>query len=51
MPTVVETHTFLRQAAKLFDEQQKKAVIDFLADYPDAGDVIPGSGGVRKVRI
>ncbi len=24
--------------------------ITFIAHYPEAGDVIPGSGGVRKIR-
>lgn len=26
-------------------------MIEFLATYPNAGDVIPGTNGVRKVRI
>ena len=32
------------------DEERAEAV-DFLAERPDAGDVIPGTGGCRKVRI
>jgi hypothetical protein len=27
-----------------------EALAVFLIDHPDAGDVIPGSGGVRKLR-
>ena len=51
MQTVAETPVFSRQAVKLFDEDQKRALIDFLAANPDAGDEIPGTGGVRKVRF
>lgn len=50
MQTVAETPIFTRQASKLFDEEQKRALIDFLAEHPEAGDEIPGTGGVRKVR-
>lgn len=51
MQTVAETPTFSRQASKLFDEGQKRELIDFLAANPEAGDEIPGTGGVRKVRF
>ncbi|MGB3555168.1 MAG: type II toxin-antitoxin system RelE/ParE family toxin, partial [Jannaschia sp.] len=51
MQTVAETSVFSRQAAKLFDEDQKRELIDFLAANPEAGDEIPGTGGVRKVRF
>lgn len=51
MQTVAETPIFSRQAAKLFDEGQKRELIDFLAENPEAGDEIPGTGGVRKVRF
>jgi len=51
MQTIVETTLFTRQASKLFDEDEKKAIIDYLASNPFAGDEIPGTGGVRKVRV
>lgn len=51
MQTVVETPIFSRQAEKLFDEDQKRDLIDFLAANPEAGDEIPGTGGVRKLRF
>jgi len=51
MQTVAETPTFLRQTEKLFSEQEKGELIDFLAANPLAGDEIPGTGGVRKVRF
>lgn len=51
MQTVAETPAFSRQAAKLFDEHEKRELIDFLATNPLAGDEVPGTGGVRKVRF
>ncbi|WP_416877484.1 type II toxin-antitoxin system RelE/ParE family toxin [Litorimonas sp.] len=51
MQTVAETPMFIKQAAKLFSNAEKKAVIDFLAANPYAGDLIPHTGGVRKVRV
>ena len=51
MQTVAETPTFTRQASKLFTEDEKGELIDFLAANPLAGDVIPGTGGVRKLRF
>ena len=51
MHTVAETPTFSRQADKLFSEEERKELIDHLADHPEAGDEIPGTGGVRKLRF
>ena len=50
MQTVVETPTFMRQADKLFSEDERRELIDFLAKNPLAGDKIQGTGGVRKLR-
>ena len=51
MQTVAETPTFFRQADKLFSEDEKRELIHFLAQNPLAGDEIPGTGGVRKLRF
>ena len=51
MQTVVETPTFMRQADKLFSEDEKRELIDFLAKNPLAGDTIPGTSGIRKLRF
>ena len=51
MQTVAETPTFTRQAGKLFTEEERGALIDHLAKNPLAGDEIPGTGGVRKLRF
>ena len=50
MRTVIETPTFQRQAMEVWTQPQREAFIDFIASIPDAGDVIPGADGARKVR-
>ena len=51
MRTVAETPTFSRQADKLFNEGERRELIDYLAEHPLAGSEIPGTGGVRKMRF
>ena len=51
MQTVAETPTFTRQAERLFTEEERKELIDQLANHPTAGDEIQGTGGVRKLRF
>lgn len=48
--TVVETPFFLRKSATLMDEAERSDLVLFLGLNPDAGDVIRGTGGVRKAR-
>jgi hypothetical protein len=48
--TVVETAQFLRQAAAVWTEAERGEFVDYIARTPEAGDVIPDTGGVRKVR-
>jgi len=50
MLTVIETPIFQKQAAKIWSESERMAFIDWIADNPLAGDVIPGADGARKVR-
>ena len=51
MQKVGETPTFTRQADKLFSEEERRELIDCLAENPAAGDEIPGTGGVRELRF
>ena len=48
--TVIETPMFQKQAAEMWRDEEREAFIDFIAASPDAGDVIPGADGARKVR-
>jgi hypothetical protein len=47
--TVAETLAFLRQASGLWREEDRDAFVDFIAANPLEGDVVPESGGLRKV--
>jgi hypothetical protein len=51
MQTVVETPSYLADAERLFSPEERLAVVDRLAADPTCGVVIPGSGGIRKVRF
>src|SRR5262245_30447728 len=48
--TVIETPTFLRLADAIWDEGEREELVDYVARNPEIGAVIPGTGGVRKVR-
>jgi hypothetical protein len=48
--TIAETASFARSADKIWSEQERTELIDYLAHNPEAGDVIVGTGGVRKLR-
>jgi hypothetical protein len=48
--SVVETPEYLRRAKRLFDDAERIAIVDFLARDPTAGDIVPGTGGARKLR-
>jgi hypothetical protein len=51
MQTVVETPSYLADAERLFSSAERMAIVDRLAADPTCGVVIPGSGGIRKVRF
>ena len=50
MYTIIETPTFQEDAKKLWSEQERGAFCAWIAANPTIGDVIPGSGGCRKIR-
>ncbi len=50
MNTVVETEIFLRYASAIWTDLERMEFISWIAANPDSGDLIPGSGGCRKVR-
>jgi UDP-N-acetylmuramate-alanine ligase len=39
-----------RSAAKIWSEAELAELVDYVAHNPEAGDVIQGTGGVRKLR-
>ncbi|MNR00970.1 Toxin HigB-2 [compost metagenome] len=50
MFTIIETEIFKRYAESIWDDGERHEFITWLAANPLAGDVVPGSGGLRKVR-
>ena len=48
--TVAETPLFIRQAEAVWDDDERTEFVTFIAANPEAGDLITGTGGVRKVR-
>ena len=50
MLTFIETAIFTRLIDEYLSDDEYAALQRALVANPDAGDVIPGSGGVRKLR-
>ncbi|HEY8069924.1 MAG TPA: type II toxin-antitoxin system RelE/ParE family toxin [Burkholderiales bacterium] len=48
--TVAETQEYVRCAAKLLSAEERAGVVAYLAANPRAGDLMQGTGGVRKLR-
>ena len=48
--TVIETPEFLSATRKLMGDEERALLVDYLAYNPAAGDVLTGTGGVRKLR-
>jgi hypothetical protein len=49
--TVVETPSFLRDAASVLGEREKAELVFYLAANPDAGDIMPDTGGVSEAKL
>ena len=48
--TVVETGRFLKDADRLMPDTERAELVKFIAANPESGDLIPETGGVRKLR-
>ena len=48
--TVIETPIFQRDAARIWSSEERDEFVGWIAENPEAGDVIPGAHGLRKVR-
>ncbi|HET9088102.1 MAG TPA: type II toxin-antitoxin system RelE/ParE family toxin [Acidobacteriaceae bacterium] len=51
MQTVVETPTHLKAASALFTDAERADIVAAIASDPEAGDLMPGTGGYRKRRF
>lgn len=50
MITIAEVPEYIRQADKLLTESERQDVLSYLAAHPKDGDLIEGTGGIRKLR-
>ena len=50
MHSVAELPAYSRVANKLLSQDERYSLIAYLASHPRAGDIIEGTGGVRKLR-
>ena len=47
---MVETNQFAKRSAKFWSPGELDEFTSYIAGHPEAGDVVAGTGGVRKVR-
>jgi hypothetical protein len=47
---LIETHIFTRKLKTLLPNDEYRKLQHELVLQPDVGDIIPGSGGLRKLR-
>lgn len=51
LTSVVETPSYIAKASKIMSEAEMASVVSAIAADPEVGDVIRGTGGLRKARI
>ncbi len=50
MQTIVELPEFVKRSDKLLSEPERTSIINYLASHPASGDIMQGTGGIRKLR-
>jgi hypothetical protein len=48
--SVVELPRFILRAREIMHDTERERLVDHLARHPTDGDLVPGTGGVRKLR-
>jgi len=51
MHTVVETPSYLQEAEGLFSQKEMESIVLSVAQDPEVGEVMRGTGGFRKFRV
>ena len=51
LTAVAETNFFIARASRIMSDTERAQVVDAVAERPDAGVLIKGSKGLRKMRI
>lgn len=49
--TVIETPEFISRARGRMSDKEREKIIRFLSLNPDAGEIMTGTGGARKIRF
>ena len=49
--TVVETASFVAGTKVCMTNEERTEAINMIAANPESGDIVPGGGGIRKVRF
>ena len=50
MITIAEVPEYIRQAEKFLSATERQDIVSYLAAHPKSGDLIEGTGGIRKLR-
>lgn len=50
MIVIAEVPEYIREADKQLSETERQDVLNYLSAHPKAGDLIEGTGGIRKLR-
>lgn len=47
---VVETERFLKDVGRMMSESERAELVAYMGANPEAGEIMPGTGGVGKIR-
>ena len=50
MQTIVELPEYLKKSEALLSISERQSIVNYLASHPTTGDLMPGTGGIRKLR-
>ncbi len=50
MITIAEVPEYIREAEKHLSVTERQEILSYLAAHPKAGDLLEGTGGIRKLR-
>ena len=50
MLTIAELPEYIRKVEKLLSVTERLDIVNYLAAHPKAGDLMEGTGGLRKLR-
>lgn len=50
MHTIVELPEYIKRASSVLSEEEREDIIEYLSENPKAGELLTGTGGIRKLR-